>query len=864
MIDEVSDRLEDNQVNGEMKSDPTDAQKLEFLRKIVSDDSFPLKASKRQKTNDNKVNIDSGTNSGSEEPKRKRLACYNCRKRRKKCTLDYPCANCKRLELVCNINEQDLRKKRYTTSYVTSLEEHIANLETSMRNLVESFAPGNKDEILDSMKLGDIIREASPISRQSSPDLKREEAPKVNNKVPVLGTFRDNLSQAGSTVKPQSLEKPNSSTEKPRKSFVKGSIYMDSTNKTGRLTQPNSSLSVSSLLSSSRSSTGLSGELKERISDLKTTVIVRNNDTKSSSRNLLTSDYKIIKSLSNFYKWLYPGHFIFVHRESFLYGFFAHAENNYKNSQYCSEELVYSMCAIGSRLSPELRDLSEVYYEKSKKALLEIVFDEQSVATITTVQALFCLAFYELGKGNMQMAWYFSGLAIRVGYAMGFQLDPKVWHVDDDSDENLTQSELEIRSRIYWGCYIADHFICLMLGRNSTLSVSNSTIPESDELPEVEGTEEFSFVGRHVLQISLPLKNLIVLSRIVQVFTSKIFIESDNMESKVHFLRGFNVQVECWKQSLPEFLQWNDETLKDKDITTDPTISYFWYYYYIVLMTFNKPFVRQSEEFLSLIETLVGQLEILLGNFQSKMGGFKKATLFQLYACLLASTCLKSFLEQTLSPYKNVQYKKQKSFFDNILKNELSETYELALAVQEDQEIDQFNFDMGPSLYPLNQVNNDVTYTHDFSLSNEIDDIIRDFFSVEQIDLMGSGPQDPQVPFNNPVDIPIHPPINPPINPPMSHPIAHNIALNPQMNDISTLTTGSTITPTPVPSVSVTQSRDISRDNSRNPSSAPSRENTVSAYDPVPTPPKFAHLARATPKVKNKKHTGTLFMHTKR
>lgn len=830
-----------------IKPDPESEEKLEFLKRIVSGDAYPLNADKRQRTNDGRAKPENSHSYG-EQTKRKRLACYNCRKRRKKCTLDYPCANCKRLDLVCNINEEDLRKKRYTTSYVTSLEEHIAHLETSMKNLVEAFAPANKEEILDSMKLRDIIRDSSPGSRQSSP-----EPPIVSRQgTPVLGTFRDKTptSNVDSTKLQPPTDKSNVNSEKPRKSFVKGSIYMDSTNNKGRnLSQPNSSVSVSSLLSSGRSSPV--GDSKERISDLKTTVIVRKNGLKGKSKNLLTSDYKIIKSLSNFYKWLYPGHFIFVHRESFLYGFFAHAENNYKNSQYCSEELIYSMCAIGSRLSPELRDLSEVYYEKSKKALLEIVFDEQSVATITTVQALFCLAFYELGKGNMQMAWYFSGLAIRVGYAMGFQLDPKVWHMDDDSDENLTQSELEIRSRIYWGCYIADHFICLMLGRNSTLSVSNSTIPESDELPEVEGTEEFRFVGRHVLQISLPLKNLIVLSRIVQVFTSKIFIESDNMENKVHFLRGFNIQVECWRQSLPEFLQWNNDTLKDKDITTDPTISYFWYYYYIVLMTFNKPFMGESEEFSSLIETLVGQLETLLGNFQSKMGSFKKATLFQLYACLLASTCLKTFLEQTLSPYKSVKYKKLKSFFDNILKNELSETYELALAVQEDQEIDQFNFDMGPTLYPLNQVNNDVTYTHDFSLSNEIDDIIRDFFGVEQVDLMG-GIQEQGT--NNNVqqnDTPI-----PPMNNPQLQSQVNSAPIPLQMDS----------TQAPIsPQVSHSQLNHPTNLAAYQPvdSNTTSRESTgESQYGPVP--PKFAHLSRPVPKVKNKKHTGTLFMHTQR
>ena len=180
-------------------------------------------------------------------------------------------------------------------------------------------------------------------------------------------------------------------------------------------------------------------------------------------------------------------------------------------------ELIYSIAAVGSRLSLSLQHLSEKYYEKSKSMLLKLVFNEKRIAKVTTIQALLCLAFYELGKGNNQQACHFSGLAIRVDYDLGFQLDSKGWYTDDINAQ-LINSELEIRSKIYRDCYLADHFICLMLGRTATLSVSNSTIPVLDELLEIEGTEEFRFTGKHALQISLPLKNLVVLSRIVQIF----------------------------------------------------------------------------------------------------------------------------------------------------------------------------------------------------------------------------------------------------------------------------------------------------------------------------------------------------------
>lgn len=698
---------------------------------------------------------------------KKRLSCYNCRKRRKRCDLGYPCESCKKLGIECNINEEDLRKKRYSSSYVKSLEAHITYLETNLKTVVDEFYPNNTQGLENTM-IGDVMsgfmsEEKDKFNGTSGMTKLKEEPknPKINY------TILPNISFSKHdefTTKVKKLAKQQSSPELKKKSFVKGSLYPEGPvpykprPTTHSSTSSGSLQTVSSMSSSSTSLAGsetgvtnhglpeehitanidtidkqLSSENlvglvqpvaeksgKERISDLKTTVIKRPVSS-SSDEYSINTDPLILQSLSNFYRWLYPGHFIFVHRESFLYGFFNHSKNNYADSHYCSTELIYAMCAIGSRLSPETQNMSELYYEQSKNTLLKLVFDEQNNASITTVQALFCLAFYELGKGCNQLAWYFSGLAIRVGYDMGFQLDPKVWYTDD-SKSQLTESELEIRSRIYWGCYIADHFICLMLGRTSTLSVSNSTIPESDELPEVEGTEEFRFIGKHVLQISLPLKNLIILSRIVQVFTSKIFIESDDTNVRVELLNTFNSQVFQWRQSLPGFLQWSKKLLEDEDVSTDPTISYFWYYYYIVLLTFNKPFLEESEESRGVVIEILDDLETLFDNFNKKLGNFNFATLYQLYACLLAITCLKKLI---ILDGKNTNWQRQLNYFHSIFYTKLSPAYALPGKLQEDVSLEAEQ----EKQTALNQVNN-INYTHDFSLSNEIDDMIKELFGI--------------------------------------------------------------------------------------------------------------------------------------
>ena len=385
----------------------------------------------------------------------------------------------------------------------------------------------------------------------------------------------------------------------------------------------------------------------------------------------------------------------------------------------CSEELVFAVAAVGSQLDPVLRPLSKGYYQKAKEKLLKIVFDEHSIAKITTVQALLCLAFYELGNGNNQLAWYFSGLAMRVGYDMGFQLDPKVWVTDSSSE--LSQSELEIRSRIYWGCYIADHFICLLLGRASTLSVSNSTVPESDELPEVDGTGEFRFNSKHVLQVSLPLKNLVILSRIVQVFTAKIFIESGTTAQRIGYLTRFNLKVYNWRQSLPEFLKWSKNSIKDADWSSDPTISYFWYHYYIVLLTFNKPFIEDCDESKILVLEVLAELRALLSCFKASFGSFEKASIYQLYSCLLAVTCMHKLAAMPPDAYSSalLASPEHELRFYSELFQEFRSSYGLPQRL--DDETDP---------HAVDQLNT-LAYTHDFSLSDEIDGLIKQVFGFD-------------------------------------------------------------------------------------------------------------------------------------
>ena len=444
-------------------------------------------------------------------------------------------------------------------------------------------------------------------------------------------------------------------------------------------------------------------KLKERILELENLLDIKKSlsydgfaNNHNIDENLMnpSQNVNIIKSIKNFFQFLYPGLTLFIHRESFLYSFFNEYKSNYKESNYCSIELVYAVAALGSRVSDDLKQYSELYFNTAKNGVLKNrVFPEEksnSVSLITTVQTLLTLSLYELGNGNFNQCFYLSGIAYRVGFDMSFQLDPSAWFdlkLYNNQQQNLqsgipgydvlTQEDIEIRSRIYWGCYLTDHFICLVLGRNPTLFCYNSTIPDSIEMQETDQTNDFQFKSKNPVNISVPLKQLIILSRIVEIFTKGFFMEHHiEKVKKLHYLAKFNEKLELWRLSLPGFLKWDKKLLMDPSLSSDPTISYFWYHYYIVVLTFNKPYV---EENIVVIRNTIDSLEMMLENF-SKL--HDKYNLYQLFAVSIASNILLKIKNVIDDDELNAYVNKKISFFSRILGN-LSKSYDYAERIKQ-------------------------------------------------------------------------------------------------------------------------------------------------------------------------------------
>ncbi|KAL2071784.1 hypothetical protein VTL71DRAFT_13019 [Oculimacula yallundae] len=105
-----------------------------------------------------------------------------------------------------------------------------------------------------------------------------------------------------------------------------------------------------------------------------------------------------------------------------------------------------------------------------------LLFDElkQGDSKVPTVQTLLLLSAQECSAGNRTQAWLYSGMAFRLIEDMGMCIDGQKYA----GAVHLSDEDIEIRHRLFWGCYLWDKMISLYLGRSPTLQHSDISPPQ--------------------------------------------------------------------------------------------------------------------------------------------------------------------------------------------------------------------------------------------------------------------------------------------------------------------------------------------------------------------------------------------------
>lgn len=557
--------------------------------------------------------------------KAKLLSCKRCRLKKVKCNYEYPCSNCVKGKHECVKVVDDMRKKRHSAKYIESLEKQHTKLIGMLKKLEKCKNDQEKFDSFKNINLNELLNNhiVNQISTHgSSGEFHEEEEDDDDNDLGVYGPT---------------------------------SIYDNE-------------------------------------------LITKNSNSSSDIKeiNRYNKNPEILHCIKLFFVWQYPDLNMFIFREAFLKEFFKPKFYNI----YCSKVLILSICALGSRMSKDEKIYAKSikFYNEAKSLLLS----KLSNPSITSLQSYLLLAFYDIFNGYNSSGWMLSGNAMRMGFDLGFQLHPNSWFLKQKVSSYTKEIDNEIKSRIYWGTYLADHFISLILGRPSLLKLSDTTIPETDDLPELDDIDDYRYLddeeklqNKKVSNISDPLKKIINLINISDNILNDIFNKNFNqdLDSLKNFnskssviiqildkLNEYNEKIFDWKLNLPTDLQFNKTSLlKSGD---NPTLSLIRYYYYILLLCLNRPFVGLEDEvFLSSQYNLIPKkicldaiedLYISINQFK-KVHGLTKSSVLIVYCSILAVSILLLINSKDSIKTRNIKLK----FFLVVLRD-TSRTWNLA------------------------------------------------------------------------------------------------------------------------------------------------------------------------------------------
>ncbi|KAF4435621.1 hypothetical protein FACUT_7054 [Fusarium acutatum] len=360
-------------------------------------------------------------------------------------------------------------------------------------------------------------------------------------------------------------------------------------------------------------------------------------------------DDTVFKALQQFFRWQYP-HFMFVYREAFLRDHFGER----KGCKYWSSALLLSICALGLLMSDTAveRNLTEQFFQAAESI---VMVSGLSRPSIPTVQSFLCLAFFEIGRGNVSKGWAFSGIAFRMAQDLGFQSDPMNWLPHDSTI--ISSEDIEIRRRIYWGSYISDKLISLILGRPVQLAFDSAEVDLLEFITDGPGMEYWRPVGfgddpeeLRVLSNIPYLKEQIRLYRIVEKMMTTVFSPrtprtQTDVFTRQTLLDNLNLELLQWRDALPAFAKWNKWSTS---VTITPAVATLHLLYSSIRIALNYESATASNvvaarEAALLSCTTAAQDILALVRIYKMQYGLRHAPLILIYASIQASRSIEKF-----------------------------------------------------------------------------------------------------------------------------------------------------------------------------------------------------------------------------
>lgn len=190
--------------------------------------------------------------------------------------------------------------------------------------------------------------------------------------------------------------------------------------------------------------------------------------------------------------------------------------------------------------------------------------EEMDKSKITTVQALLVMScsLFALGDEG-SAAWLYAGTAYRMIIDLGMHVDAE--HLPNL--RSLSDEDLEIRRRVFWGAFVVDKLHSLYQGRPVSLQEGDIRVPTTflDTYEELESWKPFaypetrSYVGSPSYSVSTFVQ-LCKLSVIMNRILNKVYAERSSRRSVqelVNDLKFLHQELVQWREDLPGHLTFN-------------------------------------------------------------------------------------------------------------------------------------------------------------------------------------------------------------------------------------------------------------------------------------------------------------------
>lgn len=273
------------------------------------------------------------------------------------------------------------------------------------------------------------------------------------------------------------------------------------------------------------------------------------------------------------------------------------------NGPYFSKLLLNAIYFGASKFSnrPEVRrDADDVrtagwIFRMRVKELLGSALDRSE---ITTIQALLVMTSSLFALGDERSAgWLYAGTAFRMIIDLGMHVDATMLI----NMRQLSDEDLEIRRRVFWGAFVVDKVQSLYQGRPASLQDFDTNVSLSflDHYEELEHWQPFaysdvqSYPGSPAYSVST-FTELCKLSLILNGILNKVYSERSSNRSPQELmatLASLDTQLQSWQHGLPDHLQFSNSAIQT---TPPPHVLSLLSLYNVLLILLHRPFVAEG------------------------------------------------------------------------------------------------------------------------------------------------------------------------------------------------------------------------------------------------------------------------------